>query len=71
MSTALALPSGDCDSSLPESSRMLTAVGAISGTLEATRCTMPAICVRSSTRPGYRLSSTEAEGFCCSRKKPF
>lgn len=38
---------------------------------DATRCTMPASCVRSSTRPGYKLMSTEAEGFCCSRKKPF
>ncbi len=32
---------------------------------------MPAIWLRSSVRPGCRLSSTEAEGFCCSRKKPF
>ena len=32
---------------------------------------MPAICARSSVRPGYRVNSTEALGFCCSRKKPF
>ncbi len=32
---------------------------------------MPAICARSSVRPGCSVSSTEALGFCCSRKKPF
>jgi serine/threonine-protein kinase len=32
--------------------RTATAAGASSGTLEATRCTMPAICERSSERPG-------------------
>ena len=32
---------------------------------------MPAICARSSARPGCSVSSTEALGFCCSRKKPF
>ena len=26
---------------------------------------------RSSVRPGCRLSKTEADGFCCSRKNPF
>ncbi len=64
-------PSPVCDSSLPLSSTTLTAEGASSGTLEATRCTMPAIWLRSSVRPGCSVSSTEAEGFCCSRKKPF
>ncbi|MCY1378369.1 hypothetical protein D9M69_659960 [compost metagenome] len=32
---------------------------------------MPATWALSSVRPGCRVSSTEAEGFCCSRKKPF
>ena len=32
---------------------------------------MPATCARSSVRPGCIVSSTEALGFCCSRKKPF
>ena len=67
----LPLPSGASDSSLPESSSTLTAAVASSGTLDATRCTMPASCARSSVRPGYRLTSTEAEGFCCSLKNPF
>ena len=39
------------------------------GTLAAMRFWMPAICDGSSERPGYRLSSTEAEGFCSSRTK--
>lgn len=68
MSTPPALPSGDCDSSLPVSSTTLTAEGSISGTLDATRCTMPAICARSSMRPGCKLSSTEAEGFAAREK---
>ena len=50
---------------------MFTALGFISGTLAATRCTMPATCALSSVRPGCSESSTEADGFCCSRKKPF
>ena len=32
---------------------------------------MPAICARSSVRPGCSVTSTDAVGFCCSRKKPF
>ena len=39
-------------SSAPVWSSTLTALGFISGTLDDTRCTMPAICARSSVRPG-------------------
>ncbi|MNY38635.1 hypothetical protein D3C86_1732730 [compost metagenome] len=71
LASAPAELSGDCDSSLPVSSSTLTAEGASSGTLDATRCTMPANWARSRMRPGCRLTSTDAEGFCCSRKNPF
>ena len=49
-------------------SSTLTARGLISGTLADTRCTMPAIWARSSVLPGCSVSSTEALGFCWSRK---
>ena len=46
---------------------LLTAFTARSGTDDDTRCTMPATWLRSSMRPGCRVSMTEALGLTCSR----
>ena len=59
------------DSSAPLLSSTLTDLALSSGTLDDTRCTMPATWARSSVRPGCSVSTTDAPGFCCSRKKPF
>ncbi len=58
------------ESRLPFWSITLTLAAGRCGTLEATMWAMPATWFGSRLRPGWMLSTTEAEGFCSSRMKP-
>ena len=56
-------------SSLPFWSMILTPSAVMRGTLDDTRCTMPATWFSSSTRPGRRFTITDAVGRWSSRRK--